>query len=58
MMSNDGLASVPSSMRGGFINQVPNSDQNPNQNPNLNPNPSSNPAKRKRNLPGTPGGYC
>lgn len=65
-MSNDGLASVPSSMmRGGavgFINQDPNNSdlQNPNQNPNLlNPNPTSNntsnpAAKRKRNLPGTP----
>ncbi|KAK6144450.1 hypothetical protein DH2020_021270 [Rehmannia glutinosa] len=48
MMSADGLPSVnnPSSIR-GFI-------QDPNTNPS-NPNPNPNLAKRKRNLPGTPG---
>ncbi|KAI3450540.1 hypothetical protein Pfo_007205 [Paulownia fortunei] len=50
MMSDDGLPSVPSSIR-GFI-QDPN--PNPNPNPSMNPNPNSNPSKRKRNLPGTP----
>ncbi|KAA8550418.1 hypothetical protein F0562_002102 [Nyssa sinensis] len=44
MMSDDGLSSIPSTIR-GFI-------QEPNLNPN--PNPNTNPAKRKRNLPGTP----
>ncbi|CAI9105123.1 OLC1v1003981C1 [Oldenlandia corymbosa var. corymbosa] len=58
MMSDDGLASVPPSLR-GFI-QDPNSNlsaSNPNNPNNPNPNnPNSNAAnKRKRNLPGTPG---
>ncbi|CAK9166328.1 unnamed protein product [Ilex paraguariensis] len=44
MMSDDGFSSVPSSITGSIIPE-----------PNPNPGSSSNQAKRKRNLPGTPG---
>ncbi|OMP08019.1 hypothetical protein COLO4_06848 [Corchorus olitorius] len=50
MMSQDGL-SVPSTIR-GLVHHEPNSNPNPNST-----NPAVNPAKRKRNLPGTPGKF-
>ncbi|KAK4483157.1 hypothetical protein RD792_010337 [Penstemon davidsonii] len=46
MISDDGISSIPSSIRGFTQDLV--SDTNPTQNPN------SNPSKRKRNLPGNP----
>ena len=61
MMAGTEGFSVPSSNVSGWFghhHQEPNPNTSTSPKPNPNPNPNPNPAaKKKRNLPGTPGNY-